>query len=159
MIEKKSLFWHFQAYWRTFRTIQLCSGILRALRHNETFIHIEPCSDILRTLCNACIYNSAILKNLTYFKPWASSKACETCKMIRHIQSPDIVRTGCSSSFKDIWGYSGILMHIQSHSEARNQGEGGNLHCLFCKNQKKYPDFGKKALIESIFGLNFPFKM
>ena len=39
------------------------------------------------------IYIFAIFKTLTYSKLEASSKACRTCEMIRHIQSPDIFRT------------------------------------------------------------------
>ena len=35
-------------------------------------------------------------------------------------------------------------------------GEGGALPCPFFENQKKRPNFGKKA---AIFGLNFAFKM
>ena len=39
-----------------------------------------------------------------------------------HIQSPGIIRTDYSSTFKDIQAYSGILMHIQPHTWARYQG-------------------------------------
>ena len=40
---------------------------------------------------------TAIFKTLAHLEPQASSKACQTCKMVRHIQSPDIVRTTYSS--------------------------------------------------------------
>ena len=36
---------------------------------------------------------------------------------------------------------------------------GGGLPCPFLKIEKKCPDFGKKALIVSILGLNLLFKM
>ena len=39
------------------------------------------------------------------------------------------------------------------------RGEGGGAPLPFFKNQKKCPDFEKKAWIVSIFVLNFPFKM
>ena len=40
----------------------------------------------------------------------------EGFKMIRHIQSPGIVRMVYSSIFKDLEGYLMILMHLQPHS-------------------------------------------
>ena len=57
--------------------------------------------------------------------------------MIRHIRGPDKVRTGYSSIFKNIQEYSGILMHIQPHSQASSQGGGGSgFPCPFLKMEK-----------------------
>ena len=65
--------------------------------------------------------------------------------MIMLIQSPSFVETVYSSIFKDIYVYSGILMHIQPHSLARNYEEGrGEASPAFFENQKKCTDFGKK---------------
>ena len=60
-----------------------------------------------------------------------------------HIQSPSIVRTVYLSIFKDIQIYSGKLMHIQPHSQARIQGEEGRLPLPFLKIE--CPDFRKKG--------------
>ena len=65
--------------------------------------------------------------------------------MIRHIQSTGIVRTVYLSIFKDTKGYSEILMHIYSQSKT-------------CKKETA-PILEKMALVVSIFGLNFLFKM
>ena len=60
-------------------------------------------------------------------------KACHSQNsLLKHCQ-------GYLGIFRDIDAYSAILTDVQ--------------------NQKKCPDFGKKALIVSIIGLNFPFKM
>ena len=52
-----------------------------------------------------------------------SSKAGQAYKISMHIQSPGRVRTVYSTICKDIQAYSGILMHVQPHSQARNQAE------------------------------------
>ena len=77
----------------------------------ETLRHTEPYSDIFRSLCSACIYNHVIFRTLAHSQPKASSKACQTYKMIRHIHSPGIVRKICSSIFKD--AYSATLAGVQ----------------------------------------------
>ena len=92
---------------------------------------MEPQSDIFRTLA--------------YLEPESSSKTYWTRKMIMHIQSSNIVRTVYSSIFKDIQAYSGILTHIQSRLQTRNQGEKESSPALF-ENRKKCPDFPKKGL-------------
>ena len=103
-----------QAFSGIFRDIQQYSAMLR---HIQTILrHIVPYSDIFRTLFKPCLYNLIILRSLAYLEPDASWKACLTSKMIMHIQNPCIVRTVYSSIFKDIYGYSKILMHIQPHS-------------------------------------------
>ena len=90
-------------------------------RHIQALLrHIEPYSGIFRTPYNPCIYSNAIFRILAYLEPEAYSRASQTCKMIRHIQRPGLVRTVFSGSFKDIYRYSGILIHIQPHSQARN---------------------------------------
>ena len=53
----------------------------------------------------------------------------------------------------DIDAYSATFTGVQ----LGGRGEGPPLS--FSENHKKCTDFGKKALIVSIFGLNFPFKM
>ena len=46
-----------------------------------------------------------------------------------------------------------------SGAQLRGEGGGGGLPCPVLKIVKKCPDFGKKALIVSLLGLNLPFKM
>ena len=84
-----AIFSHFQAFWGT-------------LRHTEAYSDIEAYWAIVRSLCSPCIYNHVIFRALAHSRPEASSKACQTYKMIRYNQSPGIVRTICSSIFKDI---------------------------------------------------------
>ena len=50
---------------------------------------------------------------------------------------------------------------ISNSVQARNyKGEGGERSPLpFFKNWKKWPNFGKNALIVTIYGLNFSFKI
>ena len=105
----------------------------------------EPHSDIFRTMCNPCMYNCAIFKTLADLEPETSSKVCKTCQMIRHIQSPGMVRTVYSSIFKDIQGYSGVLMHIRPYSQAYNQKGDGGVPLPFFENRKKCRHFGKKG--------------
>ena len=70
-----------------FRHIQGLSAILshvQALRdilRQVLLRHIEPYSDIFRTLCNPSICNCAIFTTLVHLEPEASSKACQTCKI------------------------------------------------------------------------------
>ena len=61
---------------------------------------IEACEAI--TLLKPCIYNCDMFRILAYLEAEASSKACQTCKMNMHIQSPGIVRIVYSSIFKNI---------------------------------------------------------
>ena len=147
-IVRTSIFRYFQAYSETFINIQPCSGILRDIKaYSDIFRHywgnIEPHSDIFRTLCNPYIYNGVIFGTLTHLEPEASSKACQTSKMIKHIHSPGIIRTVYWSIFNYILGYSGILMHIYPNSQATNKRGGGH-PCTFLKI-KKSTDFGKKG--------------
>ena len=39
---------------------------------------------------------------LAYLEPKVSTEACQTCKMIMHIQSPGIIKTVYSNIFRDI---------------------------------------------------------
>ena len=75
--------------------------------------------------------------------------------MIRHIQTPGIVRTVYSSILKDIKGYLGIFRDIDAYSatltgaqlRGREKGQGGGRGgspALF-DNRKKCLDFGKKG--------------
>ena len=102
-------------------------------------------SNIKLTLPNTCIYNRAIFRTLAYQEPEASSKSCETCKMIMNIQSTGIVRTVYSNIFKEILGYSGIMMQIQPLFQTLNQRRKGKPLLLFLKIKRKCPDFGKKG--------------
>ena len=101
-------------------------------------------SNIKLTLPNTCIYNRAIFRTLAYQEPEASSKSCETCKMITNIQSPGIVRTVYSNIFKEILGYSGI-MQVPSLFHTLNQRRKEKPPLLFLKIKRKCPDFGKKG--------------
>ena len=93
---------HIQRYSAIFSHVQALWGTLR---------DTEPYSDIFRSLCSPCMYNHVIFRTLAHSGPKASSKACQTYKMIRHIQSPGIVRKICSSIFKD--AYSATLAGVQ----------------------------------------------
>ena len=81
-------------------------GIFKTLSN----IYDEPCDS------QNSLYNHAIFRTLAYLELEDSSKVCRACKMVRHIHNPCIVRKVYSSIFKDIYGYLGIWMHIQSHS-------------------------------------------
>ena len=50
-----------------------------------------------------------MLRALVHLESKATSKACQTCNMIRHNQSPSTVGTLYSSILKDIQGYSEYL--------------------------------------------------
>ena len=67
--------------------------------------------------------------------------------MIVHAQSSDRVRTVYSRIFKDIQAYSGILMNIQPHSQARKEGRGRReeTSSTLFEIKKKCLDFGKKG--------------
>ena len=113
-----SLFRHIQGHSAIFSRFQAHWG---ALRHIQALMrHIEPYSPIFKTLCNPCIYKHTILRTLRHLEPKTSSIACQIYKAIRHTQSPGMLSKVYSSIFKDTEGYSGILMHIQPHSEACN---------------------------------------
>ena len=139
--------------------------------------HIDTNSDIFRTLHNLCIYNHAIFRTLADLEPDPSSKACETCKMIRHIQCPGIVKTVYSNIFKDIQGYSvylGIFRDIHAYSVqltgvqvgesdaysvtvtgVQLEGSRRRLPWPFLKIGKSILILEKKPLIVYTFGLNF----
>ena len=57
--------------------------------------------------------------------------------MVRHIQNPGIFKTVYPSIFKDIQGCLGILMHIQPHSQARDQGRKERHPRPFLKIEKR----------------------
>ena len=134
--EHSAMFNHVQVYWGILSHIQAYSGI------TETYWAI------FKTLCN-------IFRTLTRLEPKASSKSCRTCKVIKHIQSPSIVK----NFFKHLEGYSEMLTHIKAHSQVHNQEGMKGLPSPFWKLKKRAMVLEKKALIVSIFGLNFPFKM
>ena len=56
---------------------------------------------------------------MAYLEPKAFSTACQTSQIIRHIQSLSMVRTVYSRIFNNILAYSGILMLVQPHLQAR----------------------------------------
>ena len=67
---------------------------LHILGHSVTLSHVqallrrmEPLSETFGTLRNHCIYNRAIFRTLAYLEPKATSKDCQTCKMIRDIDA------------------------------------------------------------------------
>ena len=91
------------------------------LRHIQVLLrNIEQYSDIFRTLCYLCIYKIAIFRTLTHLESQASSKVGRTRKMIMQILNPGIVRKVYSKHYKDIYGYSGIMIYIQPHPQAHN---------------------------------------
>ena len=88
-IERHSaVFSHVQAYWGTSKHIETIKALLR---------HIASYSEIFSPLCNPSLYNCGLFKIF---------------RMIRHNQSPGIVRTVYLIIFKDIYGYSGILSAV-----------------------------------------------
>ena len=97
------------------------------------------------------MYNRAIFRTLAYVKLDASSKACRTCKMIMHLQSPTIVR----SLFEHFQGYLGIFTDIDAYSATPTDAQ-----LLPVLNIKKSTlIWERKALIVSIFELKFLLKM
>ena len=96
--------------------------------------HIEPYSDIFRTLCNPCIYNRLIFRTLAPLRHL--KKPVQHCKMIKHIQSPGIVRTIYSSNFQ---GYLGIFRdtgaYLATLTSAQIVGRR-ELPCPFLKIEK-----------------------
>ena len=97
------------------------------MRHIQALLrHIEPYSDVFSTLVH-----------LEFNASW---KACQTCKMIRHIQSFQAF----SRTFRDIQGYWCIFSH--THRRA-TRGNVVGFPFPFLK-------IGKSVLILTI-GLNF----
>ena len=101
------------AHWGIIKPIQQYSAMFRhihghygILRHSQALLkRIEPYSRIFRTMCNPCICSRTIFRTLAHVELEASLKVGRTCKMIRYIQRPGIVRTVYSNIFKDIQGY------------------------------------------------------
>ena len=80
-------------------------------------------------------------RTLVSLEPKVSIKACRTCKIIMHIQSPGIIKTVYSN-------ISGISRHIQeywrifSHTHRRaTRDEKGEAPLAFLKIEKKCTDF------------------
>ena len=106
--------------------------------------HIEVFPDIFGTLCNSCTCSCGIFRTLAHLDPEAFSKACQTCKVIRHIDSPGIGRTVIqvfSRIFRDIQGYSGGQLG----------GSGEGLPCPFLEIEKSALISEKRPSL-SIFG-------
>ena len=51
---------------------------------------------------NKNVIYRGVFRTLVYITTEAYSKPCQTSKMMRHIENPDIVRIACSIIFKDI---------------------------------------------------------
>ena len=80
--------------------VHFCCLFLKSLKAFSVFLrHIQAYSDLCVTLACTTVPYSELL---THLEPEASSKACRTSKMLKHIKSPGIVRTVYSSIFKDI---------------------------------------------------------
>ena len=117
---------------------------------------MQPKSDIFGNLCNPCIYNRAIFRILAYLEPKASSKACRICKMIMHIKEPWHSE---NYLFKHFQGYLGIFRNIDAYSvtlTGAQLGERGEASPALFEIEKSVLIFEIKALVVSIFGLNFP---
>ena len=82
--------------------------------------------------------------NPSLFRAPSIFKVCQTCKITVLFQSPSIIRTVYPRIFKDIQGYSGILIHIPPYSQVRKQGGKWRPPQPFLKT-KKSPDFWKKS--------------
>ena len=54
-----------------------------------------------------------ICRTLAHLMSEAYPKPFQTCKMIRHIANPGIVKTAYSDIFRDIQGHSVIFSHVQ----------------------------------------------
>ena len=95
---------HFQAYSGTFNNMQLYSSILRDIKAYSGII--EASGPTMRQIRHILNFVQPLqiqsFRTLAYLEPKASPKTCHTCQMIRHIQSPGIVRTFYSRTFKDI---------------------------------------------------------
>ena len=92
------------------RGIKAYGGVFRHCY--DILNHIRTYSELCVTLTYTTVpyYNPSIFRTIVIFK-----KACQTCKMIRHTQSQGKVRIVYPSIFRDIWGYSGTLIHYQLH--------------------------------------------
>ena len=67
-------------------------------------------AEILRTLCNPCLYNCAIFSNLSYLEAETSSKVCQNLSKVfqnpvEHPQDPGKARIVHSNIFNDIKRY------------------------------------------------------
>ena len=115
--------------------------------------HIEPYSDIFKTLCSPCIYSRTIFTALALMKPEVLSTVCRTCKMTRHIQRLGLIRSLC----KHFQGYLPVFTNINENMKLGK--EGHKLPQPFFENKKNALILGEKTPIVSIFGLKFPLKM
>ena len=97
---QNSLFRHFQAFSATFSHVQ---AQWKTLRHTETSRHYCGIFSLFWTY--SCLYNRAMFRTLAKLENKVSSKDCQPCKVIKHIQSPSMVRTVYSSILKNIQGY------------------------------------------------------
>ena len=110
--------WHIESldivrtfYSRIFRNIQGNSSIFSHVHiYWKILQHIEEYSDIIeaygtiirpiQTLHNPYVYNRGTVRTLAYLEPKVSSKSCQACKIVNHIQGPGI-KTVNSNIFKD----------------------------------------------------------
>ena len=81
---------------------------------------------------------------MSYLEAEASSKACQTCKMIMHIQSPGHSQNNLFKHFQRYLGIFRDMMHIQPLSKTHNYGEQKRPGLPFLKS-KICHDFGKKG--------------
>ena len=152
------LFKNFQTYLGTTTNIQSCSGILRDIKHNEEYSGIiKVYGAIIRHIGNSALplhIQLCQIQNHVLFRTRGVFKVCQTCKMIKHIQSPGIAKhfQGYLTIFRDIEAYSSTLTDMQL------ERRGETSPALF-ENKKSAKMLEIKALILSIIGLNFPFKI
>ena len=86
--------------------------------------------------------HGAIFRTRAYLEPKASSKACQTCKMIMHNSEPR------KSLFKHFQRYLATFRNIDAYSATFTNGKlgrRGEASPFLFENRKKCPNFLKKG--------------
>ena len=96
-------------------------GTLRTFSQNSLFRHFQSYlgnSAIFSHVQGNCLAQlSCIFKTLAYLETETSSKACQTCRMTKHIESPGIAEQfilASSRIFNDIQYFWCIFSHAQA---------------------------------------------
>ena len=135
---QNSLFRHFQTSSGIFKNIQWCWVILRYINaYWGIFRHywgIWSSNKTYLALWVILVYTN--VPTMSYLEAEASSKACQTCKMIMHIQSPDHSQNNLFKHFQRYLGIFRDMMHIQPLSKTHNYGEQKRPALPFLKSKK-----------------------